>query len=92
MRYKPTRATTSTVAVENDDLGGEGQEGAADAKGNEDDAGDISGDGEVDAVAAPAVGVARTGLGESMASFFQRGATGARACGPIDSHLYCSIQ
>lgn len=57
----------------------EGQHGAADATGGEGDAGEISGNGEEDeaAAAAPAAGVgaAKTGLGESMATFFQRGAT-----------------
>lgn len=82
MRYKPTRAATNIVAGENEDgrPDGDGTEGAGDAAGPEDDAGDISGDGEGDGEAdnaAPAAGAgaARTGLGESMAAFFQRGAT-----------------
>lgn len=80
VRYKPTRGVTSNAAIGHDEVGvdGEGQKGAADASGGEDDAGDIVGDGEDDEEA-PAAGVAaaKTGLGESMMTLFQRGATGA---------------
>lgn len=86
MRYKPTRAATNASAVENGVLGGDGeeQEGAADSQGGEGDAGDVSGGAhgdESDAVApGGGFGAAKTGLGESMAAFFQRGAMGPGEC------------
>lgn len=71
----------STAAVEALVIGGdgEGQEGAVDAHGGEGDAEDVPEHGEdaKTAAAGPAaagVGVSRTGLGQSMATFFQRGA------------------
>lgn len=81
MRYKPTRAATSTAAaVENDAPGGgvEGQEG--DAEGGDGKAVDLTGEGEEGekSAAAPTVGVAKTGLGEPMEAFFQRGAADER--------------
>eukprot|EP00903_Cladosiphon_okamuranus_P014519 g13467.t1 len=76
VKYKPTRAATSNAASENAAAGvdGAGEEGASDAPGGEEDASDIPGDGGEDGSApAAGVGAAKTGLGESMVTFFQRG-------------------
>eukprot|EP00752_Nemacystus_decipiens_P003382 g3129.t1 len=97
VKYKPTRAAANAANIENwvGRGGGNGQEGATDDTGPEDDAGHVSGDGEEEegACAARAAGAGdkKTGLGESMAAFFQRGLSD-RPTGVLELDFVCTLR